>query len=135
MTVFSKNYFLSLLSLAAFIVLTAIASFIYGGSPGSKADVTESSGWQRLVASWEIIADYSFRNDKISPADQTNVIDSNEINSETVSVTTGWLTEAIDKIQAEWKRGGDQSGFSYPNIKENIWEAARLVLDKVLMRN
>lgn len=116
---FSKNFFLSFLSVVVFIVLAAIASFMYSGQPGTKKELGESRGWQHMVASWLIIKE------EASQANQAGLVSQPEV------LAVGLK----DKLQEEWLRSGGPSDYSYANINENIWRAARLMLDKVLMRN
>lgn len=53
---FVRQTSLSLLTLVVFLVLTAIASYLYSGPPGQKMELDDNRLWSKLSDSWRAVS-------------------------------------------------------------------------------
>lgn len=112
----TKDSAISLLTVVGLLVLTTLATVLYGGNAEQKARLDNNFFWQKTrsvfdmaLVALESITDISL-NGKNSPLSSS--VDVNEKSSyvlDQVGVVGGFWPETVTKIKNAWEKGGETS--------------------------
>ena len=114
--IFSRNSLVSFVSLVAFLVLAAISAHLYGGEPGTKADLKDIQAWQKIRSAGELVwAVVSV------PSGERSA--SSEEASGSGPDEDGWWSGLRDRLQMEWERSGNHPPEEISDISQKIMES------------
>jgi len=113
---FSRNFLVSFISLVAFLVLATISAHLYGGEPGTKADLKDIPVWQKIRPAgesiWSVVSVPS--GEQSASSEEASGSGPNE---------DGWWSALRARLQAEWERSGSHSSEEISDISQKIMES------------